>query len=262
MHRRRTPWTKPEGGSQESNPPVNDAKASEILFVDPGLPERPDHFWHGVVAATVLIFMGWLCTKFMFEITNAGGVNLSMIRSAIENCGEVISTRSFFESVADSRENSRAGRSRNFLIIFDGTVECGFDVRKLRAEVFEAERRVEITLPHCVIQRVGVNFERGNKSGFKVYDLQEGRGSTKSITPAEQNKLISSSLNSVRKRAREDWGITSMVEENAAKLYRNFLSPFNYSVDVKFTNDAGKLGVPKGTSADIMKGGGALIVHI
>ena len=56
-----------------------------------------------------------------FRTGDAGDLGLSVIRSALENCGEATTLRAYFEAVADREEKSwLPGRSRKFAIIFRG----------------------------------------------------------------------------------------------------------------------------------------------
>ena len=222
--------------------------------------KRSGYFWHGVITAIIIIAAGYFGVRFMMRSLYSRNMGLGVVQSAIENCGEMTTLRAYFEAIADSDEKGIFMTWRKFAIIFRGTVDCGFDMRKARVELFEAEKRVEVNLPHCQIQRVWINLESGDKGGIKVYD-QQGGWFASPLTLEEQNEIVSKSLKSIRERAYDEWDIILRAEENAAKLYKNFLAPFNYNVSVIFTDDESKLGVPDNMRADTMKGGGALIVH-
>ena len=163
--------------------------------------------------------------------------------------------------MADREEKSwLLGRSRKFAIIFRGTVDCGFDMRRARITVFEGKKRVEVNFAHCEIQRVWLNLESGDRAGIKVYDQQAGIFAP-NLTLDEQNEVVAASLQKIRQKAYQDWDVILKAEDNAVKLYKSFLALFNYTVSVVFTDDDSKLGVPSDERSDTMKGGGALIIH-
>ena len=139
---------------------------------------------------------------------------------------------------------------KKFAVIFGGTVDCGFDMRKAKAEVFEEERRIEITLPHCRVLRPNIDVK-----SIRVYD-EKGR-----VSLTLQNEIIASSTEKIEQRAADEWNVLVRAEDNAVKLYKDFLKSFNYDVKVVFTDDNSELSVPTGNRADTMKGGGVLIVH-
>ena len=262
-------WNRRQDPRPEDNPPVpspqpDDRRVEDVIWVDEPRPEpqpkRKGHFLRGMIFALVLILSCWIGFKFWGNSKPVKSVNIGIIRSAIENCGEMTTLRSYFEAVADHNEDASFGRWRKFAVIFRGTVDCGFDMRRARIEVFEDKKEAKVNLPHCEIQRVWVNLESGDKGGIKVYD-QQGGWFSHVFTIEEQNAIISDSLKNIRQRAYDEWDIVRHAEDNAAKLYKSFLAPFNYDVSVIFTDDESKLGIPEDSRADTMKGGGALIVH-
>ena len=124
--------------------------------------------------------------------------------------------------MADREEKSwLLGRSRKFAIIFRGTVDCGFDMRRARITVFKCEKRVEVNLPHCEIQRVWLNLESGDRAGIFAPNL----------TLDEQNEVVAASLQKIRQKAYQNWDVIL------------------------------KAGVPSDERSDTMNGGGALIIY-
>ena len=179
----------------------------------------------------------------------APSANIRTVITAVEACGEMITYRAYFESIADYIDEGWVW-DKKFAVIFGGTVDCGFDMRKARAEIFEEERRIEITLPHCRVLRPNIDVK-----SIRVYD-EKGR-----VSLALQNKIIASSTEKIEQRAADEWNVLVRAEDNAVKLYMDFLKSFNYDVKVVFTDDNSELSVPAGNRPDKMKGGGVLIVH-
>lgn len=175
--------------------------------------------------------------------------NISTVITAVEACGEMITYRAYFESIADYLDKGWI-LDKKFAVIFGGTVDCGFDMRMAKAEIFEKERRIEITLPHCRVLKPNIDIK-----SIRVYD-EKG-----SVSLKDQNKILAKSTEEIEQRAAKEWNVLVRAEDNAVKLYKDFLKSFNYDVKVVFTDDKSKLSVPSGSNADTMKGGGVLIVH-
>ncbi|MBQ7196351.1 MAG: DUF4230 domain-containing protein [Synergistaceae bacterium] len=175
--------------------------------------------------------------------------NIGVIVTAVEACAEMTTYRAYFESIADLSEKGWIW-DRKFAVIFGGTVDCGFDMRKAKAEIFEEEKKIEITLPHCYVLRANVDIKT-----MRVYDE---KGSHKL---EEQNAVIVRAQEEIQERATKEWNILVLAEDNAVKIYKDFLKSFNYEVSVVFTDDESKLNVPSGNKIDTMKGGGVLVVH-
>ncbi|MBQ3397142.1 MAG: DUF4230 domain-containing protein [Synergistaceae bacterium] len=211
-----------------------------------------------VIAGVIILITGYAVLRSLLMYSGTQ-VNMKIIATAIESCAEMTTLRSYFEAVADRQDDKWFGRWRKFVIIFTGMVDVGFDMSKARAEIFEQEKRIEITLPHCKVQRVWVNHESNDK-GIRVYDQQGGWFSA-NFTLEEQNELLSRALEDIRAKASIDWDMILRAEDNAANLYKNFLKSFNYEVNVTFTNDEERLSAPPDVRSDRMKGGGAFIVH-
>lgn len=211
-----------------------------------------------VIAGVIILITGYAVFRSLLMYSSTQ-VNMKIIATAIESCAEMTTLRSYFEAVADRQDDKWFGRWRKFVIIFTGMVDVGFDMSKARAEIFEQEKRIEITLPHCKVQRVWVNHESSDK-GIRVYDQQGGWFSA-NFTLEEQNELLSNALEDIRAKASIDWDMILRAEDNAANLYKNFLKSFNYEVNVTFTNDESRLSAPPDVRSDRMKGGGAFIVH-
>lgn len=232
------------------------------VFLPQTEPERsikiPRFFW-GMIAGVLILAVGFFGIRKFFTYSSTE-VNTKIVMTAIESCGEMTTLRSYFEAVADKKDDKWFGRWRKFVIIFTGMVDVGFDMTRAKAEVFEAEKRIEITLPHCTVQRVWVNHESGDKRGIRVYDEQRGLFSA-NFTLEEQNEIVAKALEDIRAKASIDWDMILRAEDNAANLYKNFLKAFNYDVNVTFTNDESKLSTPPDLRSDRMKGGGAFVVH-
>lgn len=196
--------------------------------------------------------------------------NFSIVMSAIESCAEMTTLKTYFESVADMNQDndtifgvSIPGTWRKFIIIFSGIADCGFDMRRAKAEIFEARRRIEITLPHAEILRVWIDLENNDSSERKSLRVhsQDGGWFSKTLTIEEQNTFVSKALKNIREKAKTDWRILLEAEKNASSFYKNFLGSLGYEVAVFFTNDPEKLNVPSGVKADTMKGGGVVVFH-
>ena len=157
--------------------------------------------------------------------------------------------RAYFESIADFSEEGWIW-NRKFAVIFGGTVDCGFDMRKAKAEIFENEKRIEVTLPHCHV--LGANID------IKTMRVYDEKGSHKL---EDQNAVIVRAKEEIEQRATKEWNVLVLAEDNAVKLYKDFLRSFNYEVSVVFTDDESRLNVPSGSKRDTMKGGGVLVVH-
>ena len=211
-----------------------------------------------VIAGVIILITGYAVLRSLLMYSGTQ-MNMKIIATAIESCAEMTTLRSYFEAVADRQDDKWFGRWRKFVIIFTGMVDVGFDMSKARAEIFEQEKRIEITLPHCKVQRVWVNHESSDK-GIRVYDQQGGWFSA-NFTLEEQNELLSNALEDIRAKASIDWDMILRAEDNAANLYKNFLKSFNYEVNVTFTNDEERLSAPPDVRSDRMKGGGAFVVH-
>ena len=250
----------PESILLENSQPVDDSKASEILFVDLDVKERPVHFLRGMLTGAAIVIALWICVNFWRVPSGQDTASLDVLKSAIEKCGELTKFRLYFESLADYRQSGRTGRPENFAVMVNGRVEGGFDMSKARVEVFESERRIEVTLPHGRIERTLVNLAKGGGGGFRVYN-QQGQLGTRTFSAKERSEIISVSMREIRRRASGEWGIVNKMEENASKVYNVMLGALSCDVSVTFTNEPEKLGMPEGVSGDVMKGGGAFIVR-
>ena len=138
--RRRQDDPQPEENLPDARPESDDRRVEDVIWVDEPQPEpqpkRKGHFLHGMIFSAVLILACWIGFKFWWNSKPVKSVNIGIIRSAIENCGEMTTLRSYFEAVADYKEEGSFGRWRKFAVIFRGTVDCGFDMRRARIEVF------------------------------------------------------------------------------------------------------------------------------
>ncbi len=224
----------------------------------------------GAVAAMAVLI--WMFSSFhsLFQVTQS--TNIDIIITAVEACGEMTTHRAYFETVADKKEDGWFGRWRRFVIIFGGTVDCGFDMRKAKVDIFDEDdknedgtkkRRIVVTLPHCRVLRTHVDLEKDDKTGkssIRIYD-QDGGLFSKTLTLEEQNEVVAEALEKLREKAVRDWQALQAAEKNAIELYQNFLRPFNCDVSVIFTNDPKKLAAPSGSNVRSSKNGGVLVLH-
>ena len=224
----------------------------------------------GAVAAMAVLI--WMFSSFhsLFQVTQS--TNIDIIITAVEACGEMTTHRAYFETVADKKEDGWFGRWRRFVIIFGGTVDCGFDMRRAKVDIFDEDdknedgtkkRRIVVTLPHCRVLRTHVDLEKDEKTGkssIRIYD-QDGGWFSKTLTLEEQNEVVAEALEKLREKAVRDWQALQAAEKNAIELYQNFLRPFNCDVSVIFTNDPKKLAAPSGSNVRSSKSGGVLVVH-
>lgn len=224
----------------------------------------------GAAAVFVTVFWGYSSVRSLFQVTET--TNTDIIVTAVEACGEITTYRAYFEAVADKKEDGWFGRWRQFVIIFGGTVDCGFDMRRAKIEIFDEEasegnkekkRKVIVTLPHCEVIRTHVDLEQDKKTGkpsIRIYD-QKGGWFSSSLTLEEQNEVVAEGLRKIRERAVDEWNVLKAAEKNTIELYQNFLRPFNCDVKVLFTNDPKKLAVPSGSNVRSSKSGGVFVVH-
>ena len=224
-----------------------------------------------VVALAVLVWMFASVTS-LFQVNDI--TNIDVIITAVEACGEVTTHRAYFESVADRKEDGWFGRWRQFVIIFGGTVDCGFDMQKAKIDIFEGKnennnnnnekkRKIIVTLPHCKVLRIHVDLENNNetdKKSIRIYDQKGGLFSS-SLTLEEQNEVVSEALKQIRKKAVSDWNVLQAAEKNAIELYEKFLKPFNCEVIVRFTDNEQELAAPLGNNVRTSKSGGILVLH-
>ena len=158
----------------------------------------------------------------------------------------------YFETVADKKEDGWFGRWRKFIVIFNGTLECGFDFQKARLEEISKPEdskkgRINIYIPHCEILGVNVLFEndeRIGKKGMRIYDQQGGWFSA-TLTLEDQNEVVKEALKTVHEKAVTEWKILRTAENNAVKLMKEFFAPLGYEVDITITNDVKKLRQPE-----------------
>ena len=219
-----------------------------------------------LIMILVIMALSWAVYYLLTHRKATTTISSSTIIKALESCAEMTTLKSYFESVADMNQQNETilwdmisipGTWRKFIVIFQGIADCGFNMSRAKIEVFEAARKIELTLPHAEILRVWIDMENGK---LKVHS-QDGGWFSKSLTLEEQNAVVSEALKSTRKKAKTEWDLLSKAEENASSFYRNFLGSLGYEVSVKFTDDPAKLNVPSGVKADTMKGGGVVVFH-
>ncbi|MBQ2615673.1 MAG: DUF4230 domain-containing protein [Synergistaceae bacterium] len=212
----------------------------------------------------LILVIAALSAVIYFLVTRkpATTVRVDLIAKAIESCCEMTTLKVHFETVADSsKENDSVmfiplpGTWRRLLVIFEGTLSCGFDMKCVRAEVMEPQKRVAVILPHAKILRVEPHMEDGK---VNVYDSSSG-WFTKDPSPTELKELLSAALKAIRVKAAEEWDVISQAEDNAAVFFRDFLGSLGYEVSVAFTDDESRLSIPSGAKTERMKGGGVVI---
>ena len=223
-----------------------------------------------LILLAVIIALSYAVYYLLSHRTSGVTIGSSVVVKALESCGEMTTLKSYFESVADmNKENdtllggmiSIPGTWRKFIVIFQGIADCGFDMRRAKAEIFENAKRIEITLPHAKILRVWIDLENNAETGRKNIRVhsQDGGWFSQNLTLEEQNAVVSEALKNIRQKAESEWDILSKAEDNAASFYKNFLGSLGYEISVIFTDDEEKLNVPAGVKADTMKGGGVVI---
>ena len=188
--------------------------------------------------------------------------NLNTVVTAVKACGELTTYKAYFEAVADHKEESRIpGRSRKILIIFGGTVDCGLDMKRANMEIFEAEKKINIILPHCIIQRVYVEHEESRDiPSVRVYHEEVGT-LVSHFSAGEQNKILGQAVRRIREKHQSGTDILLQAEKSARDLFTNFLSPFGYKTTVEFTDDPERLKPSDSGERIQMNSGGIIIVH-
>lgn len=188
--------------------------------------------------------------------------NLNTVVTAVKACGELTTYKAYFEAVADHKEESRIpGRSRKILIIFGGTVDCGLDMKRANMEIFEAEKKINIILPHCIIQRVYVEHEESRDiTSVRVYHEEVGT-LVSHFSAGEQNKILGQAVTRIREKHESGTDILLQAEKSARDLFTNFLSPFGYKVTVEFTDDPERLKPSDSGERIQMNSGGIIIIH-
>ena len=218
-----------------------------------------------IIAAVIVIviLLGYTSAKYFFVKTSTTNID---ILAAFESCGEMTTYRAFFETVADKKEDGWFGRWRKFIVIFNGTIECGFDFKKANLETISnpadgKKGKINIYLPHCEILGVNVLFEndeRTGKKGMRIYDQQGGWFSA-ALTLEDQNEVVKEALKTVREKAVTEWKILRTAENNAVKLMKEFFAPLGYEVNITITNDVKKLRQPEKEQS--IKAGGITEIH-
>lgn len=226
-------------------------------------------FGMGIISVLVVLVGILWSTHSLFVVNDI--TNIDVIVTAVEACGEVTTYRAYFESVADKKEDGWFGRWRQFVIIFGGTVDCGFEMQKAKIDIFdekvndsnEKKRKVIVTLPHCKVLRTHVDLEndkKNSKKAIRIYDQQGGWFSS-ALTLEEQNEVVAEALKQIRNKAIGDWNVIGAAEKNAREMYKRFLEPFNCEVVVRFTNNPKELSVPSGNNFRHSKSGGVIVFH-
>ncbi|MBQ3347239.1 MAG: DUF4230 domain-containing protein [Synergistaceae bacterium] len=185
-------------------------------------------------------------------------VRLDVIAKAIESCCELTTLKVHFETVADDPKGNETimkiplpGTWSRLLVIFKGTLSCGFDMKCVRAEVMEPQKRVVVILPHA--KTLPPHIEN-----VKIYDSSSGLFK-RDPGANELLKLQSDASEAIRLKAAEEWDVISQAEDNAAVFFRDFLGSLGYEVSVAFTDDESRLSIPSGAKTERMKGGGVVI---
>ena len=187
--------------------------------------------------------------------------NLDAVITAAQACGELTTYKAYFEAVADHEEDSKIpGMSRKILIIFGGTVDCGLDMRRANIEIFSEDKKITITLPHCVIQRVHVEHESDDKQSVRVYDEKVGMFASH-FSADEQNIIINRAATRIRRKTETSSNILTQAEKSARDLFINFLRPLGYKTTVEFTDDPVRLKPSEDGERIPMNSGGVIIVH-
>lgn len=188
--------------------------------------------------------------------------NLNTVVTAVKACGELTTYKAYFEAVAEHKEESIIPeRSRKILMIFGGTVDCGLDMNRANVEIFEAEKKINIILPHCKIHRVYVEHTNsGDVAPVRIYDEQVGLLKSH-YSAEEQNKILTNASTRIRHEHQSNVNILLQAEKSARDLFTNFLSPLGFKTTVEFTDDPERLKPSKDGEKIIMSGGGVIIVH-
>ena len=219
-----------------------------------------------LIMILVIIALSWAVYYLLTHRKATTTISSSVMMKALESCAEMTTLKSYFESVADMNQENETilwdmisipGTWRKFIVIFQGIADCGFNMNRAKIEVFEAARKIELTLPHAEILRIWIDMENRK---LKVHS-QDGGWFSKNLTLEEQNAVVSEALKSIRQKAKTEWDILSKAEKNASSFYKNFLGSLGYEVSVKFTDDPNKLNVPSGAKSDTLKGGGVVVFH-
>lgn len=211
----------------------------------------------------IVLLLGYTSVKSFLAKTSTTNID---IVAAFESCGEMTTYRAFFETVADKKEDGWFGRWRKFIVIFNGTLECGFDFQKANLEkisdpVDGKKGKINIYLPHCEVLGVNVLFEndeRTGKKGMRIYDQQGGWFSA-ALTLEDQNEVVKEALKTVREKAVTEWKILRTAENNAVKLMKEFFAPLGYEVNITITSDVRLLRQPEKEQS--AKAGGVSEIH-
>ncbi len=221
-------------------------------------------FWAIIAGVIVIVLLlGYTSVKSFLAKTSTTNID---IMATFEACGEMTTYRAFFETVADKKEDGWFGRWRKFIVIFNGTIECGFDFQKANLEkisdpVDGKKGKINIYIPHCEVLGVNVLFEndeRTGKKGMRIYDQQGGWFSA-ALTLEDQNEVVKEALKTVREKAVTEWKILRTAENNAVKLMKEFFAPLGYEVNITITSDVRLLR--RSEKEQSAKAGGITEIH-
>ena len=174
------------------------------------------------IVLIVGIFAALMAVTGVFSLFGAAGglfsglgqpkvkANLNTVITAMKACAELTTYRTYFEAVEDHKEESKIpGRSRKILMIFGGTVDYGLDMSRVKMEIFEAEKKINIILPHCKIQRVYLEHEESRDiRSVRVYHEETG-ALVSHFDAGEQNKNSRSGCKTYTRKAQERHKYTS-----------------------------------------------------
>ena len=216
----------------------------------------------GLVAVLVTIFWRSPSVSSWFTSQPNFSSDISVVVTAVQACGELTTYKSYFEAIAEKVEPSNwPGKTRKILMVYGGTVDCGIDMRRANAEIFEAERRIRIVLPHCTVQRVYVAHDQSSDiKPVRVYHEEVGTLASH-FNAGEQSDILNEATTRIRYESTKNAGILLQAEKSARDLFINFLTPLGYKVEVEFTDDEEKLKPSSDGERLSMGNGGVLVVH-
>lgn len=160
---------------------------------------------------------------------------ISIIQTKMRDSSEMVTLRSYFQGIASDTETGKKllgvkipETGRKFLAVYSGEIICGCDLSNIDiSERFDVNKII-VKIPRSVIMNINVNPDN-----IKVYHQSEGWFAP-SYKLDDQNLVIASSIEEMRKTAINEWNLLARADENAKRNLTAFINSLGMEAEVAF----------------------------